>query len=64
MSKQPPEIHEIPTRTKRTPRKTAMFCSDGPMQGVTLWLSTPETMWMNINGVVGRYVKGKWEQRC
>lgn len=44
-------------------RKIAMPCVDGPWAGQTLWVWTRQTMYMNINGIVGRYVNGHWEEK-
>lgn len=44
-------------------RKIGMVCMNGPWEGQTLWLWTKSTMWMNINGTVGRYFNGYWENK-
>lgn len=37
-------------------RKSAFKCVGGPMDGHTLYLTTPSTVPMNVNGQCGRYV--------
>lgn len=37
-------------------RKTAFKCEGGPMHGHTLYLTTPSTVPMDVNGQRGRYV--------
>ncbi|QKW95367.1 hypothetical protein [Ralstonia phage RPZH3] len=41
---------------RKTVRKTAFQCVGGPMDGHTLYLTTPSTVPMNMAGQRGRYV--------
>ncbi|CAH0532185.1 hypothetical protein UAM5_00068 [Ralstonia phage UAM5] len=44
------------TAPRKTVRKSAFKCQGGPMDGHTLYLTTPSTVPMNMNGQRGRYV--------
>lgn len=42
--------------------KQKVFCQDGPMKGIELWLHADlATMPMPYKGQTGRYVGGMWE---
>ncbi|WAX26336.1 hypothetical protein [Ralstonia phage p2110] len=42
--------------TRKTVRKHPFVREGGPMHGHTLYLTTPNTVPMNVNGQCGRYV--------
>lgn len=47
--------------TKRTNKK-AMYCSDGPYKGETLYLVEPSTCVFSVGSNRGRYINGYWQE--
>jgi hypothetical protein len=46
---------------RKTVKKIAWLCLNGPLQGHKLWLTNGTTAIFTINGQTGRYNHGEWE---
>jgi hypothetical protein len=47
--------------TTKATTKVGMYCTDGPMSGHKLYVTSLVTLPFTYKGQTGRYVAGKWE---